>query len=227
MPEQILGVAQVVVHPLAHGELHRVGLGGERRDPRRSLARSRLRHRTILNRFQNRLRIGRLLAPPANRLHARRDVEPRKTLGQQLLDLRLSPVRRGGDQVGPVFRGEVRREQHHRGQAQAAVRERVENSRAMPCRTGGLDALGRRVLGQVQLADAVGEHGGIGRRQVQLAGVELGDVRHHGGGAASLLGNSRAQIAAQRLVGEVRKRVALHGNLDGGRCRGALGALDF
>ena len=102
------------------------------------------------------------------------------------------------------------RQEADAAQVNPALGERGQDSRRPARGPDGLDALGGSVLGQPQLADAVGEHRGIRRRQVELARVELGDMRHHVGCGGAFPRNERREIAAQRLVGQMRQRVALH-----------------
>jgi hypothetical protein len=117
-------------------------------------------------------------------------------------------------------------QQNHSGQVKSAVRHRREEGRELPCRAGGADPLESRLLAEGQPAQAVGEHGRIPRGQVELAGIELGDVSQQGGRGGALLSGQGVQIATQSLIGEIVQRVRLHGNSStGAGVEGADSAL--
>ncbi len=70
-----------------------------------------------------------------------------------------------------------------------------------PPGAGGLDALAGGVLGEAQLAHAVGEHGGVPGRGVQPALVHLGQVGKERGGGGSVLGDEGMEGADELGVG--------------------------
>ena len=76
--------------------------------------------------------------------------------------------------------------------------------------TGRLDALVGSVLRESQLADAVGEHRGIRGGQVELAGVDLGNVRQQLRGDGAIAGNQGGETLQQGRVRQVRQRVGAH-----------------
>jgi hypothetical protein len=120
-------------------------------------------------------------------LHSTGQVRLGEALRHELLDLGLGLVGRGGEELGGVFRRQVWRQEADAAQVNPALGERGQDRRTPLRRPDGLDALGSSVLGQPQLADAIGEHRGIRRRQVELTRVELGNVCHHVSGGAAFL----------------------------------------
>ena len=60
-----------------------------------------------------------------------------------------------------------------------------------------------RLLAQVQRPLAVGEQRGVGERQVDLAGVDLGQVGQQVGGGGAFLPGMSLRIGEQGLVGEM------------------------
>src|SRR5262245_32749814 len=71
----------------------------------------------------------------------------------------------------------MRREEGDGAQVQPALRQGREDGRELARRSRGVDALEGGLITQVQFAHAVGVHRGIARRQVELASVELRNVR--------------------------------------------------
>jgi hypothetical protein len=69
----------------------------------------------------------------------------------------------------------------------------------------------------MQLPHAVGEHGRVSGRPVELAIVDLGDVSQQLGGGGPIAGDQRGETMEQGIVRQMNQRVALHGKyLDGG-----------
>jgi hypothetical protein len=93
---------------------------------------------------------------------------------------------------------------------QPPVGQSVEQVREAPGDPRRLDPFVGRVLGHVQLTDAIGIHGGIRRREIQLARVHLGDMGHHLGGGGALAGDQRVEIPEQGGVGLLSQREAGH-----------------
>ena len=81
---------------------------------------------------------------------------------------------------------------------------------------GDADPFLGRVLRQPQLPHAVIEHRGERRGEVELAEVELRDMRQQVRGSFVLGRGGSGQLPTERLVGQVRQRVVLHVTLDGG-----------
>jgi len=94
---------------------------------------------------------------------------------------------------------------------QPAFRHRSEDSREAPRHPRRLKALGRRVLGEMQLPDAVGKHRRVAGRQVELARIDLGDVSQHDGGGGALPGDVGRQIAQKSGIGQMGPGVGVHG----------------
>jgi len=120
-------------------------------------------------------------------------------------------VRRCRDQLVCIRRAQVRAEEHDRGQVQAPVRHGGEQRREFACRAGGAQAPQRRVLGEPKLARAPGQHRIVRGGQVELAGVDLGDMGEQFGQRGAIASDDGCQVAQQDVVGQVTKRVALHG----------------
>ena len=74
-----------------------------------------------------------------------------------------------------------------------------------------MDALVRRVFGEVQLLDAIGMHGRVAGRDVQAAGIDLGDVSQERRGRHAISGYELSRVAKKILVTEVGQRVLAHG----------------
>ena len=60
---------------------------------------------------------------------------------------------------------------------QPPIGQQGEDCRVLPGHPGRPDALERRLLGQLQLGDAVREHGWMPRRSVQPPVVDFSEVR--------------------------------------------------
>ncbi len=59
----------------------------------------------------------------------------------------------------------------------------------------------------------------MGRRQVELAGVELGEVGEQGGGGGAVLDDQCGEIVLESGIAQVRERVGMHGVTPRGRSR--------
>ncbi|MGH7730906.1 MAG: hypothetical protein ACRENJ_06595 [Candidatus Eiseniibacteriota bacterium] len=169
--EQLLEVAQLVVRTAAHRELHFERLSREWLDlgvanmPRGML-------RTFHGSFRSELRPAGIGGAPTLNMprgmflgrpgwhfgHPGQHLRPGKPLRKQLFDLGLGLVRCRREEPGGCALREVRSQEDDRAQVEPPVRHRLEKSREPGGHTGRVDALGGGVLGQVQLADAVGEH---------------------------------------------------------------------
>src|SRR5262249_42027378 len=92
-----------------------------------------------------------------------------------------------------------------------------EHGRAGPRRTSDLESLVDRVLGQVQLADAVRVHRGVAGGGVKPAPPRLHDECDLPGGERTLLGDTLLELAKHSFIRQTRHRDAMHGALlDGG-----------
>ena len=76
-------------------------------------------------------------------------------------------------------------------QVQPAIGQGREDDRELPGHPRRLDPLVGGILGQAQLVDAIGEHRGVGGRQVEPPGVHLGEVGEQCGGCGALPGDER------------------------------------
>ena len=113
-------------------------------------------------------------------------------------------------QLGTVLRRQVESQHHDRAQVQAAVghsaKDRRETARC-PC---GVDTLERRLFGELELMDAVREHRRMRRRRVELAGVELSNMREQICRAGAIERHGRSEVASQGRVGNLGQRVLTH-----------------
>jgi hypothetical protein len=83
--------------------------------------------------------------------------------------------------------------------------ELLEESGDPPSRPGGGDPMISGGLGEVEHGGAVGEHGRAGLSEVELAGVDLGEVRDEFGLRGALLLDEPLHLVDQGIVGEVMK----------------------
>jgi len=114
------------------------------------------------------------------------------------------------DQLVGVFRREMRCEQAHGGQMKPAIGQGGKQGRELTSCPRRLDALRCSVLGQAQLAHAVGMHGRVAGRDVEPTRVHLGDVSQERRGGHAIVGDERSQVAKEDLVTEVGQRVFAH-----------------
>src|SRR5262252_8798848 len=111
----------------------------------------------------------------------------------------------------------MRRQQSETAQVHAALGQGGKNPGTRPHRTCDLETLPRRVLGQVQLADAILVHRGVARFSEESAAPNLGDQCDLPRGVRTVLGDALLEFANQRFIRETTNRDALHGALlDGG-----------
>ena len=149
----------------------------------------------------------------------------REAIRDELPDARLALVRGGGDQLVHVLSAEIGRQHHHPAEVEAAFGQRLEQNRELPGGPGCTDPLARLVLRESEIADAIGVHGRIPRRQVQPPLVELGEVGEKLGGGGALATNQRGQVTNEGGVREVRERVGVHGDAPRGRNAGGASSL--
>ena len=152
--------------------------------------------------------------------HQRHRLGQRVALSQDLLDLELALVRRRGDEVVRVSRRQVWRKQKDAGQGELPVGECREERRAFSCHPRRMDASPRCIIWSTELADAVREHRWIAGRHVQLARIELREIRKQIRKGDVFTTELCGEVVLQRGVGEVRSRIALHDFTPRGRVRG-------
>ncbi|MBZ0234654.1 MAG: hypothetical protein K8M05_20140, partial [Deltaproteobacteria bacterium] len=87
---------------------------------------------------------------PGHPRDQRREVGSRREPRDELLDLRLAGMTRGGQELLDVVVPEVRGQHHHAGHVHAPVGDRLEDHRKPPRDPGGADPLERDLLGEVQ-----------------------------------------------------------------------------
>jgi hypothetical protein len=95
---------------------------------------------------------------------------------KHVLDLGLPTVRSPLDQLLDGLGSEVRGKQANSRQVKPSLGQGREEDRIVTRRPGGLDPLAGFILGEMQLVDAVDEHGGVSGGCVELAGIDLGNV---------------------------------------------------
>jgi hypothetical protein len=144
-----------------------------------------------------------------------------EALRQQALDLHPGLVRGGGQQVVRRVLREVGRQQDHVGEVEAAAGNQVKDRREPSRQACDPDRLEGGLFGELQIADTVGRHRRVGRRQVELAGVDFGDVGEQVGGGATSLAGVGGGAVQQGGIGEVRPRIIAY--LDGGKMSRAVG----
>jgi hypothetical protein len=139
------------------------------------------------------------------------------------LELGLVPPRRRGDQLADVLARHVRREHPRRGQMDAAGGERVEQSGNGASRASDLDALVRLVVGELQLAHAVGVHRRVPGGRVEPTVIDFGDVGEQDCGDRPVPRDDRSEFAEQRFVAQRLQRGGAHGRPSTGACRSSHG----
>ena len=157
---------------------------------------------------------------------SRRQVGLGEPLGQQMKDFIAGVVGGGLQQLVGVFGSQSGRQGHDAREVQASLGHRREDRGKLARRTGGVDPFGGCVFRETELADAVLLHARIGRRQVEPALVELGDMSEDIGIGGASPRDDCLQAAIQLAVAEVGERVAVHDpNSSGGWSdHGAAGA---
>ena len=204
-------------------ELHLEALRGERRDPamrsdgskwpggQSFIATINMRQRMLFSTFTNMFLTFRTAG--ASRLDGhdeRRGIGLRGALGEQKPDVGTCLVRCRSNQLCHILPSKVRRQQADPAHVQPPLLHRVEDRGELPRRAGRLDALGGRVLGHVQFAQAVLVHRGVRRRQVELPLVRDGDVGQRLRGVRASLRNDRSQAGKHDVIGETVHLLELH-----------------
>jgi hypothetical protein len=138
--------------------------------------------------------------------HERRRVGLRRAVGEHLLDRALAPVLRALDQLHLVLRAQVRRQQPHGRQVEFARANAVEQCRVRARGARGGDALVGAPLGEAQGVRAVREHRRVALTQVELAGVDLAQVREQIRLDGARPKGERTQRAKEILIGENSNR---------------------
>ena len=98
---------------------------------------------------------------------------------------------------------QVRREEPHRRQMHAAIREHVEDDGKPPRGAGDFDAVVGFALGHPEGIAAIDEQGRIALAQEHGSGVQFRQVGHDAGGVATLTSKEALQAGDQRRVGQV------------------------
>jgi len=101
-----------------------------------------------------------------------------------------------------VVRRQVPSEQAHGGEVDRALREHLEDHGKPSGGPGGLNAVVGLVLGEVERVPAVDKERPVARAQVQVAGVELGDVGHQLRRSLALARGETLQPSHELGVGE-------------------------
>jgi hypothetical protein len=140
-----------------------------------------------------------------------RQVRPREALDQQQLDLGPGLVRGGRHQLVGVPGSQVAGQHQHGSQVQAAFGQGHEDGWEPPGDARRVDVPVGRVLGEMQLVEAVGEHRVVAGLPVELALVDLGDAGEQHRGGPAVVSDERLQVMQQGAVAEVRNGEAIHG----------------
>ena len=101
-----------------------------------------------------------------------------------------------------VLRGQVGSEKPHGGEVHGSLREEVENNREAAGGASSLDAVVGLVLGEPQDGATVGEERGVAFPQVDIAGVELGEMGHDQDGDLSRSADEAQEMGDEVAVGE-------------------------
>ncbi len=192
----------------ACGSSRRRGTRRARRSGRRNRARQRGRCRRGRSEWNDLARRPAVLRRRSRRPRCRELPDERWRLGEggeprhDLLHLRpLHPASRLED--APVVLGrEVRAEQPDRREVDRAGGEELEDDGEAAGRARDLDAVVGLVLGEGEGVAAVGEERGVAGAQVDVAGVELGEVRDEQRRVAALSPGERLYPRDQLRVGE-------------------------
>ena len=142
-------------------------------------------------------------------------VRLREPLGDQQFEFDLGLVRGRSQQVVGIVWRQIRRQHHDATQMQPAFSNQCVEGRDPPGGAGDTDALVRHVDGHVMHVHAEREHRRIAFTQIQPARIDLTDFAKHPGRGAAIGTNRRGEILKQGAVGDVAKRVAIHGSLTG------------
>jgi hypothetical protein len=96
----------------------------------------------------------------------------------------------------------VRGEKPHGGEVDRTLGEQIEDHGKPAGGASGVDAVVGLVLGQTEYVATVDEEGGIALPEVDIAGVELGEVSNELGGRLPLGGGEALQARDEIGVGE-------------------------
>jgi hypothetical protein len=132
-------------------------------------------------------------------------------MSQHKLDFRLAPVRCSCNKSVDIVSVEVRRQHAHSAQVQPSVGDGFEQDRELPGGSGRLNALAGRVLRQMQSTDAVREHRLVRQLRVELASVDLGELREPIGDPLAILRGVGIGFAKQHVLRDMRQRILVHG----------------
>jgi hypothetical protein len=190
------------------GELDQVPAGRERGHDGRPGRRGQLRRARSGGSDRRHPRLGEL--PDEGR-----GVRPGVRSRHELLDLAPRLALRMGEKILVVLRGEVRREQAHRGEMKRTLQEHLEDDGVLAHGPGRFYPAVRGVLGQAQHLRAVREQGRASLAEEQAAGVDLGEVGHEVGCRLSLALGEFLRAGEQLVVVEIHdagKKLMCHGS---------------
>lgn len=91
-----------------------------------------------------------------------------------------------------------------------AIRERGEKLRKLPRRTRRADALERGAFGEPQLIHAIGVHGRVSLRCVELSSIDLGNVSQEIGRGGAVLSYKSGEVTKEKGIAEMGQRVLAH-----------------
>jgi len=143
----------------------------------------------------------------------RRDVRPRRDLGDQPGEVALAPVPRPRKQLAVILLREMRGQQVDRRQVDVAAGEHLEHPRKPPRRPRRRDPLAGRRLGHVQPLDTEREQGRARLAKVQPALLDLDQIRQELGGDLVRPPRQHLHALEHPIIGHVFKtshRHALH-----------------
>ena len=104
-----------------------------------------------------------------------------------------------------VLRRQVRPQQLDRSEAHRPIRKPIQDQREAARGAGGLDAVIGLPLGEAQHVATVDEERRISFSQVDVAGLQLGEMGDDLGGHAALASDKRLELAEELGIGEARK----------------------
>ena len=130
-----------------------------------------------------RRRSTRELAPPGAcrvryRHHERREVLLREAPSEHLLDLAARPVRRRGQELGRIGRGHMPGQLAHAGEVHTSVGQVLQHGGEAASEPDRPPMLVGRVLGQVQLVNAIPVQGAVAERAIGLTSGDHREVGH-------------------------------------------------
>src|SRR5215471_1948260 len=162
---------------------------------------------------------GKLLLRCGNYLLHCQFFRSRESSGYQELDLALALSRGRFQQPFPILPSQVGSQQADTAEIESPTRNCREERREVLGAACRLYPLVCRVAREVQPLLAVDMHRGISSREIQLPGVDLGQMGQKEGCDAAIADDESGEIAQKSSVAEMRERVLRHANLDGGGCR--------